>query len=211
MTFFWLIRHGSTDALDRNLSGRMPGVHLNEQGQREVAALTERVAREAQAARERQSPIAPVFASPIERALTTARPLADRLGCELTTLDALAEIDFGRWTGKHFEELHGDAHWERFNRFRCGTPIPGGESMLDVSARAVHALLRLRDEHPDRTLLLVSHGDVIKASVMHFLGIPFDFCNRLALAPASITTLEVDADGARLHAWNDTGHLTSAR
>jgi broad specificity phosphatase PhoE len=206
MTWFWLIRHGSTDALDRNLSGRMPGVPLNATGQHEVKALTERVAREARAAR---LPIGQVFASPIERALTTARPIADRLGCELSTLDSLAEIDFGAWTGKHFHELHGDAHWERFNRFRCGTPIPGGESMLDVSARAVHALLQLRDQHGDRTLLVVSHGDVIKAAVMHFLGIPFDFCNRLALAPASITTLEVNADGARLHAWNDTGHLAS--
>ena len=50
---------------------------------------------------------------------------------------------------------------------------------------------------------------MIKAAVMHFLGVPLDFCHRLVLAPASMTRLELDADSARLLSWNDT--LTSRR
>jgi probable phosphoglycerate mutase len=124
-------------------------------------------------------------------------------------LDELAELEFGEWTGAEFAALNDDPRWERFNRFRSGTQIPAGESMLDVTARVVGALLELRDRHTDQTVVVVSHGDVIKAAVMHFLGIPIDFCHRLVLAPASITRLELDAHGARLVSWNDTVHLAS--
>jgi probable phosphoglycerate mutase len=204
MTTFWLIRHGSTDAMDRRLCGRMPGFELNELGEREVAALAERV-------RAARVGIARVYTSPLERALSTARALVARIDCSMKCLDDFAELEFGEWTGEAFEDLTGDPRWERFNHFRSGTRIPEGESMLDVSARAVRALLALRDQHGDQTVAVVSHGDVIKAAVMHFLGVPLDFCHRLALAPASITQLELGAHGARLVTWNDTAHLTITR
>jgi probable phosphoglycerate mutase len=204
MTTFWLIRHGSTDALDRQLCGRMPGVPLNELGEREVVALAERIAA---SARRAHIELGRVYTSPLERALMTARALAERVDCGMKCLDDLAELEFGEWTGVDFQSLQSDPRWERFNRFRSGTQIPAGESMLGVSARAVRQLLELRDQHGDETLVVVSHGDVIKAAVMHFLGIPLDFCHRLVLAPASITHLELDEHGARLVSWNDTSHL----
>jgi broad specificity phosphatase PhoE len=203
MTMFWLIRHGSIDPLGRSLAGRAAGIPLNAAGTAEVAALAQRVRR--MATSEPRSFY--VYSSPLERTLATARVLASELGCELNCLRALSEIHFGAWTGKTFEELAGDEHWRRFNEFRSGTSIPEGESMLQVQARAVRALLLLRARHPDQTLLLVTHGDVIKAVVMYFLGMPIDFCHRLELSPASLTQLEVLSHGARLLSCNDTAHI----
>jgi probable phosphoglycerate mutase len=203
MTLFWLIRHGSIDTLGRSLAGRAPGTLLNAAGAAEVSALAQRVRRMAA----RDPGTFAVYSSPLERTLATARVLASELSCELTSLRAFSEIHFGAWTGKTFEELRGDDHWERFNAFRCGTAVPGGESMLQVQARAVRALLLLRARHPDHNVLVVTHGDVIKAVVMHFLGIPLDFCHRLEFSPASLTQLEVLSHSARLLSCNDTAHL----
>jgi broad specificity phosphatase PhoE len=201
MTDFWLIRHGSTDTLDHSIAGRTPGVMLNAAGEAEVAALTRRI---------QGIDVQRIYTSPLERTLATARPLASTLGCELTQLDALAELHFGEWTGKMFTDLHHDSQWRHFNLFRSGTQIPGGESMLGVQARAVEALLSLRELHPNARVLVVSHGDVIKAVVMHFLGIALDFCGRLDIAPASITQLELHEHTARVPRLNDTAHLEQA-
>jgi broad specificity phosphatase PhoE len=203
MTDFWLIRHGSTDTLNHGIAGRAPGIMLNAAGHAEVAALTARIAR----IQSNGKDVHRIYSSPLERTLATARPLASALGCELTQLDAFSELHFGEWTGMTFTDLHCDPQWQHFNLFRGGTQIPGGESMLSVQARAVQALLELRDRHPNLCVIVVSHGDVIKAVVMHFLGIALDFCARLDIAPTSITQLELHEHTARVSCINDTAHL----
>jgi broad specificity phosphatase PhoE len=197
MTDFWLIRHGSTDALNKNISGRAPGVLLNDRGRVEIAALARRLSRLHAGC---------VYASPLERTAATAETLAQQLGCEVIYDDAFAELHFGDWTGRSFVELDADEHWRRFNVFRSGTCIPGGESMLDVQARAVRALLALRAQHSEGRVLIVTHGDVIKAVIMYFLGIALDLCGRLELSPASITQLELSEHGARVLRINDVSH-----
>jgi len=54
-----LIRHAMVDAHGRFLPGRMPGVHLNEEGRRQAAALGTAL---------RQIPLTAVYSSPLERA-----------------------------------------------------------------------------------------------------------------------------------------------
>ncbi|MBV9734531.1 MAG: histidine phosphatase family protein, partial [Acidisphaera sp.] len=95
------------------------------------------------------------------------------------------EVDFGDWTGDRFEALHARPEWRAFNRFRSTAPIPGGETMLAAQARAVGAVLRLRAAHPDAELAVVSHADVIKAVLAHFLAAPLDLFSRIEIAPAS--------------------------
>jgi len=198
MTDFWLIRHGSTDTLQRELAGRASAVALNSAGRTEVEALARRIAR---------CGAQHVYSSPLERALQTARPLAARLGCEVSPLPGIIELEFGTWTGRRFPELDADPRWRDFNAFRSGTSVPGGEHMLDVQARAVHSLLTLRERHSQERVLIVTHADVIRAVLLHFLGMPQDLFWRLEIAPASITQLELTSSAARLLRANDRGHL----
>ena len=198
MTQFWLIRHGSTHTLDHSIAGWTPHVPLNERGLAEVQALSARL---------RGSAFNRVYTSPLQRAHETAQALATQLGCDLSTREELGELRYGEWTGKSFAELEQDARFHSYNRFRSGTVIPEGESMLAVQARAVGVLLELRAAHPEEQLLVVTHSDVIKAVIMHFLGIALDLCHRLEIAPASLTRLELGSDFARLLSLNDTSHL----
>lgn len=198
MTTFLLIRHGLTDLVDRAISGWMPGVHLNETGRGQALGLAERLAR---------APIAAIYSSPLERARETAEPLAERLGLEIRLLDELGEIRFGEWTGRTLDELSGEPLWQRFNALRSLTRVPGGELMLETRTRVIEALARLRRAQANELIAVVSHGDVIRAAVTYYAGVPLDLFQRIEIGPASVSVVEVSEYGPRLLRLNDTGSL----
>ena len=193
MTTIFLIRHAETDAVGKWIAGWTPGVHLNPVGVTQARALAERWNRETPQA---------IYSSPLERALETARPLASRLGLEITPREALGEIRFGQWTGRTFTELDTDPRWQFFNSVRGAQRIPGGESMLDVQARIVSEMAGLAERRPGGTIAAFSHGDVIRAAVAYYLGIPLDFLLRFEIAPASVTTLRLSPETAVLTGLN---------
>src|SRR5213594_4081580 len=111
-----LIRHASHDLLGRELVGRRSGVHLSREGLAEAQALARRLA---------EAPISEIYASPRERTVETAQPIAERHGLEVQIEPELDEADFGAWTGRPFDQLDQDPLWHRFNRDRAMTRIPG--------------------------------------------------------------------------------------
>lgn len=189
MTTFYLIRHASNDTIGKSIAGRMPGLSLNRTGQREADKL---------AARLGKKHIDLIFSSPLERAVETAVPLAKRLGLDIQISDELNEIDFGPWTRQTFEQLAELPAWQRWNSFRSGTRVPGGETMLEAQTRIVTEILRLGAEYPEQTLALFSHGDVIRAALAYFLGVPLDLFQRLEVAPASVSILLLSEDEPRV-------------
>lgn len=180
MTTFYLIRHASNDTIGKSIAGRMPGLSLNRTGQREADKL---------AARLGKKQIDLIFSSPLERAVETAVPLAKRLGLDIQISDALNEIDFGPWTRQTFEQLAELPGWQCWNSFRSGTRVPGGETMLEAQTRIVTEILRLGAEYPEQSLALFSHGDMIRAALAYFLGVPLDLFQRIEVAPASVSIL----------------------
>lgn len=194
-TTFYLIRHATHDLVGRTLAGRMDGVALSEQGRLESGRLADRLGGRA---------IAAIYSSPLQRAQETARPLARRTGLTVDIEPALNEFDFGAWTGREFASLEGDPLWKLFNTWRSGTRAPGGESMLEVQARIVGILEALHVRHTEDAVALVSHGDVLKAAVLHYLGMALDSFMRIELEPASVTVLELAHWGARIVTLNDT-------
>jgi probable phosphoglycerate mutase len=197
MTRFLLVRHGSTDTLDVGLAGWQEGIALNDRGRREVRALAEWI----------EGPVDAAFSSPLQRTRETAAVLAGRLGLAVQAHLAFAELRFGTWTGQSFTELGTDPRWQRFNSFRSGTRIPGGETILEVQSRAIHGLFELRESHPGQRVLIVTHGDVIKVVVAYVLGMSLDHLLRLDIAPASRTEIELDDEQVRLLTLNDRPKL----
>jgi broad specificity phosphatase PhoE len=82
ITVVHLLRHGEVHNPDHVLYGRLPGYHLSANGQLMAAAAADFF---------EGRPVAAVFASPLERAQETAKPVADRLGLTITTDDRLIE------------------------------------------------------------------------------------------------------------------------
>ena len=200
-TTFLLIRHGDTDWVGRAFAGRMAGVHLNEAGRLQAAALPDRLAR---------ARIGAIYSSPLERALETAGPLAERLRLPVERRERLTEIGVGEWTGQEFAALDAHPLWQRFNRLRSSTRPPGGELMTEVQTRLTLELEELREFHPGECVALVSHADTIRFAIAHYAGIPIDLAHRLEIRPASVSVLAIDETGASILRLNDDGPIVTS-
>ena len=189
MGVFHLLRHGEHGLLGRVLAGRMPGVGMTERGRAEIAAQAERLAVEK---------IAAIYASPLQRTRESAEIVAVRLGLPIEFRDDLIELDFGEWTGATFDSIRADPRWQAWSTQRSLAAIPGGESMRAVQQRVVAALLELNERHLHETVVLVSHGDVIRSVLLFALGMPLDFYNRIEIGQGSISTINISASGIRV-------------
>lgn len=193
MTAFLLIRHGHTERVGKALAGRRPGVALTVRGRAQAAALARRLETFA---------IQRIYSSPLQRARETAEPLARRLGMALQVAAPLNEVAFGAWEGRTLTSLVEDAQWQCFNAVRSVTRPPGGELIGEVQARMVGFIEDLRQRHRDETVALVSHGDPIKTVLAHYLGVPLDFVLRFEVAVASVSILQIEDHGPRVHGIN---------
>ena len=195
MSLFYLIRHGVISTIGHSIAGRAPGVHLTEEGRRQAGRLADRLGRES---------IARIYSSPLQRARETAEPIARRLGLQTAIAEEIAELDFGQWTGRTMDELEHSPQWKLYNTFRSGTQMPGGEWMIQVQSRAVLFLQQLRDQFPDEQIAVVSHGDVIRAVLLYYLGVPLDFILRLEISPGSVSVLRLEQYGPQILMVNAT-------
>ena len=198
MTVFHLLRHGEHVLRGRVLAGRTPGVGLSARGRLEIAAVADRLAEEK---------IEALYASPLQRTRETAEILSARFDLPIEYRDDLLELDFGEWTGLTFDAVRSDERWRLWSTCRSIACAPGGESMRQVQERAVRALFDLREVHGDGEVLIVSHGDVIRAVLLFALGMPLDFYSRIEVGLASLNTIQIDNTGVRVLAVNERPRL----
>jgi probable phosphoglycerate mutase len=198
MSVLLLVRHGHTDTAGKRLTGWDRGIHLNDRGRREAAALAERLA---------AVPIRAIYSSPLERCRETAAPLARRLGLPVSARRALLEVDYGEWTGRSIAGLKRTKLWRVVQHAPSRVRFPGGESLLEVQARSVVEVERIARDHPSDVVAVVTHADVVRLLVLHFLGMPLDGLQRLVVDPASVSVLALADGAARLLRANDTGDL----
>jgi probable phosphoglycerate mutase len=173
-------------------------VHLDADGRAQAERLAERL---------RRLPITAIYSSPLERTLETAAPLAAALGLEVRPCPAAVELDFGAWAGAMLAALDADPDWRAFNTWRSVTRAPAGELMTEVQTRIVSAVLRLREAHAGETVALFSHGDVVRAAVAYFAGVPLDLFQRIEIRPASVSSIRLSDGGVLILGVNDTGEL----
>jgi broad specificity phosphatase PhoE len=197
VTVFHLLRHGEPAIFGR-LNGRLPGVGLSEKGRAEAAMQAGRLAGEK---------IEVIYSSPMQRTRETAEILAERLGLSIRYREDVIEIDYGEWTGLTFDQIRRDERWQMWSRSRGIAAIPGGESWRQVQERVVGALFDLQQAHPDGSVAIVSHGDVIKAALLFALGMPPDFYSRIEIAFASLSTIRLDGAGIRVSGLNEWPRL----
>jgi len=186
-TLVLFVRHGLTALTGKKLPGRAKALHLCDEGLRQAEGVARRL---------RNVPrIAAVYASPLERARETAQPIASARGLAVRIEPALTDLDVGAWTGRSLGRLRRRREWPVIQRHPSGFRFPGGESFAAMQARMVAAVAALRERHPGRTIVVVSHADPIKATVSHALGAHLDLFQRIAIAPASITAVVYRRDG----------------
>jgi probable phosphoglycerate mutase len=198
MTTLLLIRHGLHEYGGHRIAGRTPDVHLSPDGRRQAEELAKRLS---------ELKIDALYASPITRCQETAGAIASQNGLTVQMEDAITELDFGDWQGGILKDLDEQDLWKRFNAFRSGTRAPGGELFLETQLRIVRFLLELKDRHEGQTVAVVSHADVIRAALLHFLGMPMDHFLRIEISPASVSTVALAPYGPWVLGINHTGEL----
>ncbi len=177
MTTVVLIRHGrSTANAEGVLAGRAEGVELDDVGREQAYRLGDLLA---------DAQITASYRSPSLRCRQTATLLGHS---EAEVLAGLDECDYGSWTNRPLVELGAEPLWSTIQQEPSAVAFPNGESMLEMRARAVAAVESIRARHQEGgTVLVVSHGDVIKSILSDALAQNFDDFQRLNVSPASVS------------------------
>jgi probable phosphomutase (TIGR03848 family) len=206
VTLVLLVRHGLTATTGTVLTGRTPGIPLDDRGRAQASALAARLA---------AVPLDAIISSPLERCRQTADAIAairDGSPAAVTEDERLSECKYGDWTGKPLKVLARDPLWRVVQAHPSAVTFPGkdGESMLDMQHRAVSAV---RDWNEmlgqDAAYVACSHGDVIKAVIADSLGLHLDLCQRIQVDPCSLTVIRYTPLRPFLIRMNDTGGGTA--
>ena len=204
-TLVVLVRHGATATTGRELPGRASGLHLSDVGQQQAKVAADRIA----ALQDDKRKVAAVYASPLERTRETAAPIADALGLEVKVEKGLLELDMGEWTGMTIAVASKKPEWKTIQRYPSSFRFPGGESFLEMQARMVETLGRLRAEHPGEVVVAVSHADPIRVAAAHALGTHLDLFQRIVVSPCSLTAVALGDDGPTVLMVNATDDARS--
>ena len=195
-----LVRHGENDWSSKNkLAGRTPGVHLNEAGHRQAEAVAKRLA---------ALPVKAVYSSPITRCVETAAYIADTHQLAISHVDELGEIDYGKWEGRRIKALARNALWRAVQFFPSRARFPQGEALREVQFRAVQALEELAAKHRKELIVIVSHADIIRLLLAHYLGVHIDLFQRIVISPGSASIISLSQEGmVHVVRMNDDGPM----
>ncbi len=185
-----LTRHGET-AWNREgrVMGRQP-VELDELGRAQV---------------ESSLPLARmlkpdlILSSPLVRARQSAEILAAGLGgIEIVDEPLLEEVRYGKWEGMTYHELINDESYIEYRKAPLENLTPGGETIGQVQARGVSAVKQALVWNSGRRLLLVSHGDIIRTVLCHFMGLELRHFHRIRVDNSAFFGIEVSDDFAEI-------------
>ena len=142
-----------------------------------------------------------------ERGTEIAKATAQRLaGLEPIRNDGFIEVDYGAWSGRTLKSLYKLKAWRTVQMTPSRMVFPDGEAISDAQKRAVNACEELAARHKKDTVAAVSHSDIIKSIVAHYVGSPLDQFQRIGTSPASVTVLDLPPGGIpRVVAVNTNG------
>lgn len=204
MTTILLIRHAENDFVKTGrLAGWTPGVHLNEHGKLQAEALGQCLA---------DVPIKQLYSSPLERTVETAQAIQQHHPHLTIQHNAeIGEVRYGDWEGKSIASLSTRKMWQVVQEYPSRAVFPNGETMRGVQTRAVNEIERLVTKHPREMVVVVSHADLIKMVLAHYLGMHLDVFQRIVVSPASISTINLGHSRPFVAVMNDTAHLKNIK
>ncbi|MCX7607377.1 MAG: histidine phosphatase family protein [Bacteroidia bacterium] len=165
----FFLRHGET-TVRGVLLGQRIDVPLSEEGRRQAHTW---------AAVLRGVPFRVIVTSPALRARQTAEPF---LGSGVTSLSLphFHEISWGTWEGKSYEELAPvlGKQREAWAAGEVDYAAPEGESLRALLDRAHAGLQLITSLYPTGSLLIITHGQLLRALFCSLFGYPIAEQNR---------------------------------
>ncbi len=187
-----LVRHGESEWNAKGLWTGLTDVSLTKKGRQEARQAATLI-------KELTFHIA--FTSNLSRAHQTLEEMLTVLGLQLPVArhPALNERHYGIHTGKNKWEIKKKVGDEEFMKIRRSWdyPIQGGESLKDVHARVVPYYQAEIHQHivAGKNVLLVAHGNTIRALVKHLEGIADERIAQVEIATGEVLLYRLDHRG----------------
>jgi probable phosphomutase (TIGR03848 family) len=198
----YLLRHAHSEANSKGiLAGRRSGIKLSARGRKEAKNLIKSL---------NLLGIQEIHSSPLERCLETIAPFSSQAKAIPVMQDeAFIEMHYGDWSGSKLSILSRKKLWKTIQGHPSLVRFPSGESFLEMNTRAIEGIekLRLRGQ----TQLVVSHGDVIRVILNHYLGSHLDNFQKLSIEPASLSRITFHGDKVIIHSVNVTSNISGER
>ena len=195
-----LVRHGETEW---NAEGRIQGhtdIGLSEKGAEQARSLEARLA---------GLTIDAAYSSDLKRTSETAKLALGERDIPLNKTPMLREYNKGAFEGMTLAEIKVQfpEEYPRYLEKDLDYAPDGGETARDVSARMAGIIGRIKFDHLNETVLVVSHGGVLRAAMVSLLGMPLEGNWSFVFGNCGLTTVDTFADNAVLRHFNDTSHL----
>jgi broad specificity phosphatase PhoE len=195
MSTLWFVRHGRTAWNDQRRVQGNTSVGLTSEGRKQIKSLLPLI--------KGWGPQA-LYSSPLARATESAQIIADAVSLTVTKLPNLIELDVGDWLGKTEDELRVFKSWMTYQRNPTLAAPPHGESIRHLSKRVVSAIDKLLESKQGK-VLIVSHGDVIRAAICHYVGIPLSHIHNFRVGLGSLSVVSWHDNTASLLKLNHSG------
>jgi len=197
VTALWFVRHAEVEEKYQNVFGGRIDMELSPRGHEQAAAT-------ARFLRGRQWDA--IYASPMNRVRQSLAPvLADGAPAPII-VPGLAEMDFGDWTGLHWEEIERErgisaARW--LEAIEDGS-MTNAESLPALHRRVGGGLDEILARHPGGQVGVFCHGGVIRVAMAHLLGWPLRQLGAVELEYSSVTLVVCGGGKAHLRLLNLT-------
>lgn len=149
-----------------------------------------------------------VISSSAGRTQRLAERISAHFHCAREIDDALREQHFGEFDGRLLSDIHrshprfaGDTHFQP----------PGGESLAQAAQRLIPFLHHLPERYPNTTVALVSHGQIIQATIALLVENRLDNITRYHHPNASYSLLAINPDACEVVRWGIASHLLRLR
>jgi broad specificity phosphatase PhoE len=189
LTEILLVRHGETDwNRDERFQGQA-NPPLNETGRAQAVELSVALA---------ATPLSAVYASPLQRAIVTAKIIAAPHGLEPVTVAQLLEMYDGSWEGLTRAEVEArfPDQYARWLDHRRGPD--DGESYEELGRRVVPALLEIGGAHTNGRILAVTHAGPIRAALAYVDGITYEEARERGPSIDNASVVELAVEDGKL-------------
>jgi len=187
-----LVRHGESEWNKLGVWTGLTDIPLSERGIEESAAAGEKL---------KSFVINLCYISSLRRSRQTLDEIKKITGQNFPTFEnkALDERDYGIYTGQNKWEIKKVIGEDQFRKLRRGwnTGIPKGETLEDVYNRVVpyYKMQILPDLRSGKNVLVVAHGNSLRALVKYLENISNEGIEKLEIATGEIYIYSIDDHG----------------
>ena len=181
-----LIRHAQSKGNEANVVQGHIDTGLSELGNKQAKSLSTHF---------NPGDLNVIYSSDLDRAIQTAKPIADKLNLEIKIDSDLREADFGIWEKLTYEEVR-EKYPQEYNAWHTNYHIRPSwlESFKSHQNRIQKAIKKiLSDNNTADRIAVFTHGGSIKTQVGYFNKLSGEELTQLKTANCSLTLLKFNS------------------